>query len=174
MRTFLSLVLLALSLCSFAGNSIASDCSTNPAANSLLKKSKELFDRNELNTFAASGCRDPGVVCSYSSDCCGASFCRNGYCSDPGVNNIPPGGHCDSSSECVGASMCHNGFCSNPGTNNVPPGGRCEHSSECQGASMCRDNYCTDPGINNIPPGGHCNSSSECMGSSMCRDHFCS
>lgn len=174
MRPYLSLVLMVLSICAFAGNSFASDCSVNPAANSLLKKSKELFDRGELNTFVANGCRDPGVACTYSSDCCGASMCRNHYCSDPGVNNIPPGGHCESSSECQGASMCHEGFCSNPGVNNVPPGGRCESSGECQGASMCRDHYCTDPGTNNIPPGGHCNSSSECMGSSMCRDHFCS
>lgn len=170
-KIFLSLLV----FCCLSPSAFATISKTSPTyATQLLKKFKDLYDENTVGAFMTNDCRDPGVQCNTSGDCCGSSVCTSGYCTDPGDNNIGPGGHCNSSGECAGSSTCVGGFCSDPGDNNIPPGGRCNTSGECQGSSICNSGYCSDPGNNNIPPGGHCNSSGECAGSSTCNNGFCS
>lgn len=141
-RLILCFALLIASLTSsvsFATEACAKDLPTP-----ILKKLKELHDqKDQSRAFLTMLCQSPGLACQSGGDCCGISSCRDGYCSDPGIGDVPPGGHCESSGDCAGISTCNNGFCSDPGIGDVPPGGHCESSGDCAGISTCNDGFCS-------------------------------
>jgi hypothetical protein len=146
-------------------------------------------DNGFLDDGAKNCCRPEGGRCSdstYSADCCGGLYCRDGVCRGlPTDGTLAPGAVCTETAECD--QISETTHCSDNGLADDGPlnccryeGGGCANDAGCCAGLLCIGSRCstasgtTSAGGGRLAPGSACESTSQCSqsgGAVSCADN---
>ncbi len=132
-------------------------------------------DNGYADDGALNCCRNEGGACfdvTYSADCCGGLYCRDGLCTDLSVTGeLPLGSYCTSVSQCSqagGSVLCADNGAASDGSLNCcrTEGGACGNSAGCCGGLVCIGGVCGGTASTGRALGSSCASTAECAPSS--------
>jgi hypothetical protein len=135
-------------------------------------------DNGWVDDGALNCCRTAGGPCAdatFSRDCCGGLYCRNGVCTDLApTGGLPPGSYCTATSECSqegGPVECADNGISTDGALNCCryQGGACSTNAGCCAGLLCTGGVCSGASAaqGTLPLGAACGTTAECAPSSV-------